>query len=306
MSCFHPLSAYRSLEVGPSGKRGIVFKSEDGLSGTDLKLPCGKCIGCLSDRARSWAIRCMHEAKSHVDNCFLTLTYDDEHLPKDNSVRLSVVQKFIKATRQKMGKFSFFACGEYGEGLGRPHYHMILFGLDFPDKLHEKGVGENRLYSSKLLSKLWPNGFALIGSVTFESAAYVARYVLKKKFGDAQRDHYVDLDRITGELKDLCPEFITMSRRPPIGGLWFQKYVTDVYGAMHDGVYVDGREHPAPPFYDKQLEKVDPELYEIIKARRMNVSDDVVANSTPRRLRDREEVAEARNALFNKRSYENG
>lgn len=306
MACFRPLVAYRSLIADPDGKRGIVFKSEDGLAGTELKLPCGKCVGCLTERSRQWAIRCLHESKLHVDNCFLTLTYDDDHLPENGSVNVRVMQLFMKSFRQKISpiKIRFFACGEYGKGLGRPHYHLLIFGFDFPDKVLEKKNGDHNLYSSRLLSSLWTSGFSLLGEVSFDSAAYVARYVLKKKFGDDADAHYIDSD--TGEVGGRNPEFITMSRRPGIGADWFLRFKDDFYSSVEDGVTVNGSRFKPPAYYDKLLKAVDVDLFDDVKLRRMDVSEAVIADSTPRRLRDREEVASARMDLFNMRSYENG
>ncbi len=118
----------------------------------------------------------------HIDNSFITLTYDDDHLPSDGSLRAADLQKFFKRLRKSLSphKIRFYGCGEYGEQFKRPHYHAIIFGYDFPDKeFHSKENG-NPIFHSPELAKIWPFGFNTVGHVSYESAAYVARYVTKK------------------------------------------------------------------------------------------------------------------------------
>ena len=173
----------------------------------------------------------MHEASLHDDNSFITLTYSPENLPEDNSVHVEHLQKFFKRLRKLIAptKIRYFACGEYGENKNRPHYHAIIFGYSFPDKrLHTKQNG-NLLYRSRLLEKAWPYGYSMIGNVSFESCAYVARYVMKKRKG---KDDYVDkngktnasyyeiCDPDTGAIYVLNREFCTMSRRPAFDRDW--------------------------------------------------------------------------------------
>ena len=148
-------------------------------------IPCGKCIGCRLAHSRQWAVRCVHEASLHERNCFLTLTFDDAHLPVSGSVSVRDVQLFLKRLRKALSyqniKIRFFACGEYGDKNLRPHYHLILFNYDFSDDrqlLRQTPYGP--LYISDFLFRLWPYGFHTIGNVTFKSCAYVARYVTKK------------------------------------------------------------------------------------------------------------------------------
>ena len=153
MTCFHPLQAYK-LGNKPNGKASIVFKYPIGVDLVEeLKVPCGRCIGCRLERSRQWAIRCLHESKSHEDNCFITLTYDDEHLPRDRSLDVKVFQDFIKRMRKKVGKFRYFHCGEYGEKEFRPHFHACIFGYDFPDKkfLKRTKTGSNLYRSDSLV-----------------------------------------------------------------------------------------------------------------------------------------------------------
>ena len=115
------------------------------------------------------------------DNCFITLTYSNQHIPADGSLDVRVFQKFMKRLRKRFGDgIRFYHCGEYGSLLGRPHYHACLFNFDFPDKYLWKENNGQKLYRSPSLEELWPYGYSSIGTVTFESAAYVARYILKR------------------------------------------------------------------------------------------------------------------------------
>lgn len=173
--------AWRSTQN--NGK--IVFYDIDHIGKAfSLSLPCGQCIGCRLEYSRQWAIRCMHESTLHDQSCFITLTYSDDNLPEHGTLILRDFQLFMKRLRFEFSnvKIRFYHCGEYGEKFGRPHYHALLFGIDFEaDRtLYSQSKQGSKLYVSDTLNKLWNKGFATIGNITFESAAYVARYVVKK------------------------------------------------------------------------------------------------------------------------------
>lgn len=260
MPCYRPLDAWRGA-VLPSGKRAVVFKAaacEPSLLPFRLKVPCGQCIGCRLERSRQWAIRCVHEASLYDRNCFVTLTFDNAHLPEDGSLSVRTFQLFMKRLRKAYPdeRIRFFHCGEYGETLGRPHYHACLFNFDFPDKYLFSVKNGNRLYRSDSLERIWGLGFAMIGDVTFESAAYVARYVMKKVSGVEAPGHY-------GGKR---PEYTTMSRRPGIGKDWLDKYLSDVYPL--DRVVVRGREMRPPKFYDSRFEVISPDEFKTVKLAR--------------------------------------
>jgi len=258
-----------------------------------LQVPCGQCIGCRLERSRQWAVRCIHEAQLHKHNCFITLTYRDADLPSPPTLRVDHFQKFMKRLRKRFGSgIRFFHCGEYGEIYGRPHYHACLFGFDFPDKVLWKEHNGNRLYVSDALHELWPYGYCYIGAVTFESAAYVARYIMKKVNGDASEEHYRRVDPLTGEIFNAKPEYITMSRRPGIAARWFENYRSDVY--PDDFVVVRGRPCRPPRFYDNRLKQVDPALFEEVLYERYKNAENYIDNNTPERLQIREAVQEAR------------
>ena len=283
MPCYNPVKAYRATTVNPkTGKRGLVFKPQKGYTDLDLTVPCGGCIGCRLDKSRSWAIRCIHEAQLHDDNAYLTLTYSDENLPNDGSLKHDHFQKFMKSVRQKYGgEIRYFMCGEYSDA-GRPHYHAIIFNIKITDKkVHTKNKQGDFIYTSEKLAKYWKHGFHYIGDVTFQSAAYVARYIMRKQTGEQGKDFY-------GNRKH---PYLAMSRKNGIGKKWFDKYYKDLY--PHDYVVINGKKMQVPKFYDQQYEKIEPEKMQKIKNQRLNFGKKLEKDSTIRRLRDRETVKTA-------------
>ena len=289
MACYHPMQGYRSAEVTKNGKRKIVFSPQKGFIDLPVKVACGQCIGCRLERSRQWAIRCMHEAQMHEENSFVTLTYSDEHLPEGGKLVLDHFQRFFKRLRKRVGvPVRYYHCGEYGETFGRPHYHACIFGYGFPDRVLWSYSNGQPLYSSKELSDLWPYGHALIGEVTFDSAAYVARYIMKKVNGDRADEHYRRVDLDTGEIYQLPPEYTTMSRRPGIGKPWLDKFLSDVYPS--DEVVVNGKAVKPPKFYDGVYEVMYPSDMKRIKHERVVNSLRHAENNSYERLLVREEV----------------
>ena len=245
-------------EIVFNGKHDVIKKrlsfDPNDLSGSNgMLVPCRHCLGCRLDRAREWAIRCVHEASFFRSNCFITLTYSPEHLPSDSSIHLDHMQDFWKRFREAIypNKIRYMYCGEYGGQTERPHYHAIVFGYDFPDKYpfywSKSGF---QVYRSPLLEKLWDFGISSIGSFSFQSAGYVARYVMKKWYGKDADEHY----------QGRIPEFLKMSLRPGIGNDWIEKYWRDVF--PHNFVVLrDGKKAPVPRFYLKWLKKNEPDVY---------------------------------------------
>lgn len=286
MTCYSPLEAWR-LDDG-----SISFNPKFRFGFSRLTLPCGQCRGCRLERSRQWAIRCIHEAQMHSRNCFITLTYAPEHLPPNGSLVLEHWQRFMKRLRKRFGSnIRFFHCGEYGAKLQRPHYHACLFNFDFDDKVLWKVCNGEKLFLSSTLSELWPFGFSTVGSVTFESAAYVARYILKKITGDRAKDHYsvVDAD---GLVSCRRPEYVTMSRRPGIASGWYDKFGSDVFPS--DQVVVRGRAMRPPRYYDNKLKIAQPFEYEAVLQSRWEQMQKHLDNCTPERLAVRYEVLKAR------------
>lgn len=260
MACFHPLTAWRAPPGQQYGSKDISFDPRSNVPGSqELKLPCGRCIGCRLERSRQWAMRCMHEASLYDYNCFLTLTYDDGHLPDGNSLNVEDYQLFMKRLRKMYGSgIRFFHCGEYGEKFERPHHHAIIFNFDFPDKVPISRTSSGYLWSSDSLSALWGKGFCSIGDVTFDSCAYVARYIMKKINGDLADEHY----------QGRMPEYLTMSRRPGIAAGWFDEFSSDVY--PKDFVTIrDGIKCKPPRFYDRLFSRNHLEELQEIKERRL-------------------------------------
>lgn len=318
MPCYNPLEAYRSKTVNASGKRSLVFNASQALEGdVPLRLSCGQCIGCRLERSRQWAVRCVHEASLHTYNSFITLTYDESNLPPNGSLIKKDFQEFVKRLRYHAsdsssefytalsttnGRFRYFQCGEYGENFGRPHYHACLFGLSFSDSKHLKDVNGCPYYTSNVLNKIWGKGMCIVGDVTFESAAYVARYCVKKVTGEKAVYYYNDIDYATGEI--LCervPEYTTMSRRPGIGADWLKKFRSDVYPS--DEVVLRGVSQKPPKYYDRQYEISCPESMELLKEKRSAKGKLRSSDLTTDRLKDRETVCKAKFNLL-KRGYE--
>lgn len=296
MACFHPLQAFKLLTKSTNaGKSVIVFSRPKSDPHVLQELPCGQCVGCRLERSRQWAIRCVHESRLSDRNCFITLTFNDDFMRlRENPASVDVrdFQLFMKRLRKRFGaKIRFFHCGEYGELFKRPHYHACLFNFDFSDKVHWKTVNGFPLYTSKILSELWPFGFSSIGSLTFHSAAYVARYIMKKVTGDLAFNNYNDWDRETGEiLLTRKPEYVTMSRRPGIGKSWIDQYMTDVYVNGGDSVIMNGVKVRPPKYYDSQFEIVSPSDLESLKLDRKRKAKLHAIDCTPERLRVREKV----------------
>lgn len=298
MQCDRPLRVYKA----PGGK--IIWdpplEGRRGHSYLPLTLPCGRCMGCRLEKSRQSAVRCVHEAQVAGPSSFVTLTY--ERPPPGGSLVKSDLQKFHKRVARRCGPFRFFGCGEYGDETFRPHFHSLLFGVWFEDRVPFSGAGtSSALYTSDLLSQLWPFGHATAGDVTFESAAYVARYVTKKVMGDAADEHYCRMDEY-GQTVQVEPEFCVSSnggrnRSGGIGAPWFDKFYREVYGrdGLRDSVVVRGAEARPPRYYDKRLAVVDPELAEKVRRGRYRVPD--AHESSDDRLRVRGVVRAARAAL---------
>lgn len=286
MPCFHPLKAFQT-DAGD-----IVF-AERGKIRRSLTLPCGRCIGCRLERSRQWAVRCMHESSMHTDNSFVTLTYSDEYIPHDYSLNYRHFQLFMKRVRKSYSRVRFYMCGEYGETYSRPHYHACLFGLRPRDLTPwRRSSAGFQLFRSASLEKLWPYGSVEVGDVSFESAAYVARYIMKKVTGSNAEKHYEIVDGITGEIYSRVPEFTRMSLKPGIGHDWYRKYSAEVFPL--DRVVVRGHEAKPPRYYFNML-KSDPGLLsDFVEHERYLKSLTLGDENSYDRLAVREEVTAAK------------
>jgi len=302
MPCYKPLNAYRDLRINRSK---IVFLKSGSSIPTKaeyLRIPCGQCIGCKLDRSRMWATRCIHEARSHDHNSFITLTYDEKHLPPDLSLVKSHWQQFVKRLRRHfeyhygITGIKYLHAGEYGEEHKRPHYHACLFGIDFPDKKPYKTYDDISLYTSNILDTIWGMGFTTTGDVTYESAAYVARYTVKKINGPKANIpdkktgllHYERTHLHTGEVVEVIPEYSTQSRNPGLGKKHLTKILPDIY--PWDEVIINGHPTRPPRYYDDHYEKTHPEEMEKIRQRRIEVMHKYAPDNTRARLSEKEQV----------------
>lgn len=295
MSCVSPLKAFwRSVH-----RNAITFDPVQSATKVPFNLPCGRCIGCRMEKARQWGLRCVHESKLWKQNSYVTLTYADEFMPPGGTVCLRDVQLFMKRLRKarEPATVRFFLGAEYGDENKRPHYHALLFNVEFPDKLlHGKNLRGEPLYTSAELGKLWPHGFNTIGDVTFDSAVYCAKYALKKinitehSSEEAKAEYerrYVVYDA-DGIVYERDREFAVMSRRPGIGAGYIDRFGSEV--AAHDSVVINGREVRPPRFYDTRTEKRYADRYAEVKAQRKRAGVLAKPDNTPERLRVKEKL----------------
>ena len=280
MPCFKPLDCWQACEPSPTGKKQIYFSVRRRRpADTRSRVACGRCIGCRLDRSREWAIRCAHESQFHDSNSFITLTFAKDPVTLEHKY----FQDFMKRLRDRTKtKLLYYMCGEYGsvydergqkrDGLlGRPHFHALLFGIDFPDRTFFKKSGSGfPIYNSELLSDTWKHGHACVQDFSIEAAAYVARYVTKKITGPQAPEHYQKeaIDIETGECLKVAvkPEYTRMSLRPAIGKKWVERYYRDCYPS--DFITHDGIKFKPPKYYDKFAEGIIPDEYEAVKASR--------------------------------------
>ena len=290
VSGFEPVACYHPLIGVVEGRPYTV-------------VPCGVCIGCKLERSRQWAVRCMHEAQMVGASSFITLTYNDEKLPVGGSLLHRDFQLFVKRLRKKRGCCRFLMCGEYGERFSRPHYHACLFGVDFPDKVLWKS-SPRRLYQSRELLDLWGLGHVSVGAVTFESAAYVARYALQKVNGGDAVGHYERVDSLTGEIFTVVPEYTTMSKKPGLGASWYARFRGDIFPS--DECVVRGKVCKPPRYYDKLFDREAPDSAELVRRGRVARALERRSDNTRRRLEDREVCKKAQVSLFQKRVFDGG
>jgi len=316
MPCFTPLQGYKDIHTG-----GITFKQAG--TAQSMQVACGSCLGCRLDHSLMWAIRIVHESYLHLDhegNCFVTLTYRDpdkctkqEYLdgyfiPTNYSLRPNDVQKFIRALRKSeatkaekekraINKIRYFYCGEYGDENQRPHYHICLFNHQFNDQTLWKDDEGFYTYTSKELEKLWPWGFSTVQALNFETAAYCAKYSLKKITGEKAKEHYLRCDE-NGEAFWILPEYIRMStgRNKPcgLGAGFYEKFTDDIFPSDEIPVPGKGVIRKVPRYYQNILQTNDPAMLEQIKKLRQIFHKAHKADFTPDRLRAKYACARAK------------
>lgn len=286
MACYHPMHcAYQGTSVAGAP----LYKILGPWTGVknhpnDIQVPCGHCIGCRLDKSREWADRMMLELDHSKTAVFVTLTYDDLHVPvsmyNDDGVPFFTldkrdVQLFLKRLRKYFyGKsIRYYLAGEYGDKTNRPHYHAILFGLDLSDFRDRVHFGSNPFgqpyYTSSTLERLWSNGFVSLAPVSWQTCAYVARYVTKKLNGP---------EGIVYSYRNCLPPFALMSRRPGIAGYFAvdhpellsdrMLYIDDVFGVTNH------KKVSTPKYLFEKLALTNPDLYDKIKSDRARYAAD--------------------------------
>lgn len=298
-----------------------------------IQVGCGKCQQCMLKRSRQWAMRAVLEGRDHKNNEVVTLTYDDKNLPLVDGIDVNTgeatkvatlkkedTQLFRKKLRKafkngyykgkalpKIDKIRFIEAGEYGDKYKRPHYHMILYGAEFPDKKYfgtnEKGKDQ---WTSEILTSIWQKGICTTMPLTYESAAYVARYILKKQKGQQANESYKERGQI--------PEYINMSRKPGIAFNYYDKNKDKIYET--DEIFVSSskkvEKHKPPRYFDKLFEKENKEKLEELKKQRQ-IAGEITHNAEMSKTNLNEhEYANVRYESTSqvikklKRNYENG
>lgn len=288
-TCAKPTAMYLLVgKTNPKTGKSVILNRmpANGIPYEVIDRPCGKCSGCRIKKRMDLAIRLEHESQFHDHSWFVTVTYDDEHVPYAGSLVADHISKFIRSLRKKIKptKCRFFAIGEYGENTLRPHYHFILFGPDFPDRelqyeapIKGRSVSEIsrmlgsagiKYFRSPLLESVWKKGLVQITRTSPATMQYVAKYHVLTVDGEAAETWYTQ-KLPNGETVKVEKPQSRMSRNPGIGRKWIEKYWTDVYpeGTMVDG---KGAQFAAPPYYDSWLEKYHPDVYQELKERRKN------------------------------------
>ena len=302
MACYHPLHAFPigvnedtgkpkyQIEAGyverihpRKGHKQIV----DQWITNYTEIPCGQCIGCRLDYSRQWATRCMLEAKEYKHNAFLTLTYDQEHItwvqganretgevepvttlvPEDLTKFMKDLRRYYKY-HYNHDKIRFYACGEYGSKTFRAHFHIIAFNLPIEDKEYffTNNAGD-KIYLSKTIEQIWGKGQVSIGDVTWNSAAYTARYVMKKVKGKDAERYYKTLG--------VVPEFVRMSRREGIGRKYYEENKDKIYEL--DEIIITSKKGLAQKvkpskYYDRLFDLDSPEAMKALKKRRQKLA----------------------------------
>lgn len=294
MPCFHPVPAWHprprferdeaTRQLRRVDDRSLVFSPHDGFVDKPIELPCGRCIGCVQQRASEWALRCEHEARLWRDNWFITLTYEEGTLPPEGSLVPKDLQDFWKRLRKDRPGLRYFACGEYGETFGRPHYHALVFNwapeVSWRQELH----GKRLIYKCPELEATWGLGKTHLAPFSGAAAQYVANYVRKNfSVGGARVDW-----------GPLVPPFQTMSRRPGIGSQFVKRFMRDMYPAGFV-TRPGGSKRRTPRYYDLVVERESPRMYRRVKRARAELAkliprSEIVRNWTLEEVQDRKSL----------------
>lgn len=297
-------------------------------------IPCGQCIACRINYSKEWAARCIMETIYHEENWFVTLTYDNDHVPTIDlrtgeltrggywileeknpgkeiiqslsllPLDLQLFMKRMRITQQRngWGNIRFYSCGEYGGQTLRPHYHILMYGLHVPDLTYFKTDKDTgcEYYLSEYIAKIWGMGHIIIGKVTWNSCAYVSRYVMKKQLGKDEngltaKDRYLEAG--------LEPEFVRMSLKPGIGQQYYQDHKQEIY--LNDEIILPGGKKPIvmkpPKKFDEWFENEYPDQLAIIKEAREEGVRESQRNKMKQTSNDYIEVLETEERLLKNR-----
>ena len=293
MTCYDPRPAWQinsPAHENPVIKIGALPGNAyaRGYDVEAFKVPCRQCIGCRLDKTRDWTVRLTDELRYWETASFLTLTYADEHMPMHGSISKRALQLFIKRLRKSLdGEVRHFSIGEYGDKFGRPHYHSILFGYDFPDRQFHKWNNGKVVYISDDLKALWPAGFSTIQGVSEDSIAYVAGYCQKKIVGKKADEHYYRQHPTEDRQVTVRPEFQLQSLG--LGKQYYEDYKDDLY--PEDFHLLKGKPVPIPEYYDRLHAREYPEEHAALVERRKTKAAENEQDQTPERLAVREKIA---------------
>lgn len=258
--CTRQLKAFHNPDRG----RPIFGWLGEKMGLESFNLPCGKCPECLKDYYTQWATRGSRELSFWPSSLFITLTYNDENLPKNQSLNKKHIQDFIKRIKRKFNStkenpIRQTYCGEYGTKNLRPHYHAILYNLDFLDKKkHYLSDSGHQVFTSKQLSELWTYGHSEFGYATPASIAYLYKYILKKKTRKEKlKPLSLEIDGITYDVEH---EFIESSRNPGIGA-----FFKDSDSFRKGYLTVNGQKTKIPKYFMEHLKNNNLSLYTQIK-----------------------------------------
>lgn len=312
MTCFHPLIRYEYFEKyrcldGHEAYKARVIKLDSGEQYEDMEervrsglikqrqiIPCGKCIGCRLEYSRDWATKGCLEAESYSENWFLTITYDQDHLPEAGelidpktgeelgknpfgTLEPEHMKLFLKRLRMYYERkynhkgIRYMMCGEYGDEGSRPHYHAIMYNLPLKEIIfHEYNENHEALYRCPELEKIWGKGLIVAANVNWNTCAYVARYITKKVGLPTEQQYY--------DCLGVKPEFFRMSRKPGIGRTYFEAHKNEIYkkDCLTITKYGGGKMKVKPPkYYDKLYDSINKKEFEELKAKRRKVSEEI-------------------------------
>lgn len=312
MTCYHPLIRYEYYEKykcldGHEAYKARVLKLDSGEEYEDMEervrsglirqrqiIPCGKCIGCRLEYSKEWATKGCLEAEYYTENWFLTITYDQDHLPEAGTMidpktgeelgknpfgtlKNEDMTLFIKRLRQYYERkynhkgIRYMMCGEYGDQGQRPHYHAIMYNLPLHNiHFHQYNENHETLWRCEELEEIWGKGLIVAAEVNWNTCAYVARYITKKVGIPTQEKYY--------DCLGVNPEFFRMSRKPGIGRQYFEDHKNEIYNKDEIIIkkYNGGQMKVKPPkYYDKLYDSINTKEFELLKAKRRKTSENI-------------------------------